>query len=187
MATSQRPVATRRAAAATECVPAAQAVQITSEGPRQPSRMEIPARPALAIIIGTRRGDTRRAPFSLYTPTWSANVSKPPTPVAKMTPAFAGSTSISPASSKAMCGRGHGELGEPIDLADLLRAEPMFGVEVAGLAPDDRGMQESLPECVDTHPAAADRTEAGDGDAPPPDGAVGADAELHQSLDEIRS
>ena len=65
MATSQRPVATRRAAAAMAWVPAAQAVQITSDGPRQPSRMEMPAAPALAIIIGTRRGETRSAPFSL--------------------------------------------------------------------------------------------------------------------------
>ena len=65
IATSQRPVAMRRAAAAIACVPAAQAVQITSDGPRQPSRMEMPAAPALAIIIGTRRGETRSAPFSL--------------------------------------------------------------------------------------------------------------------------
>ena len=78
-------------------VPAAQAVQMTSDGPRQPRRMEIPAAPALAIIIGTSRGETRSAPFSLYTPTWLANVSKPPTPVAKITPALAGSTASSPA------------------------------------------------------------------------------------------
>ena len=30
-----------------------------------PSRMEMPAAPALAIIIGTSRGETRSAPFSL--------------------------------------------------------------------------------------------------------------------------
>jgi len=29
----------------------------------------MPAAPALAIIIGTRRGETRSGPFSLYTPT----------------------------------------------------------------------------------------------------------------------
>ena len=45
MATSQRPDATRRAAAAIAWVPAAQAVQITSEGPRHPNRMEMPAAP----------------------------------------------------------------------------------------------------------------------------------------------
>ena len=63
--TSQRPDATRRAAAATACVPAAHAVTKTSAGPCQPNRMEIPAAPALAIIMGTRRGETRRAPRSL--------------------------------------------------------------------------------------------------------------------------
>ncbi len=65
MATSQRPDATRRAAPPMAWVPAAQAVQITSDGPRQPRRMEIPAAPALAIIIGTRHGETRSGPFSL--------------------------------------------------------------------------------------------------------------------------
>ncbi len=75
---------------------------MTSDGPCQPWRMEIPAAPALAIIMGTSRGETRRAPFSLYTITCSARVSKPPTPVAKMTPALAGSASISPASFTAM-------------------------------------------------------------------------------------
>ena len=75
---------------------------MTSDGPCHPWRMEIPAAPALAIIMGTSRGETRRAPFSLYTTTCSARVSKPPTPVAKMTPALAGSASISPASFTAM-------------------------------------------------------------------------------------
>ena len=65
MATSQRPEATSRAAAAMAWVPAAHAVQITSDGPRHPRRMEMPAAPALAIIIGTSRGETRSAPFSL--------------------------------------------------------------------------------------------------------------------------
>ena len=64
MATSQRPEATRRAAAATEWVPAAQAVVIDSQGPRKPARMETLAAPALAIIMGMRKGEIRRAPFS---------------------------------------------------------------------------------------------------------------------------
>ena len=57
------PIATRRAAAAMAWVPAAQAVQMTSDGPRQPRRMEMPAAPALAIIMGTSRGETRSAPL----------------------------------------------------------------------------------------------------------------------------
>ena len=88
--TSHRPEAIRRAAAAMAWVPAAHAVTMTSEGPCHPRRMEMPAAPALAIIMGTRRGETRRAPRSLYTPTCSARVSNPPTPVAKITPDRAG-------------------------------------------------------------------------------------------------
>ena len=65
MATSQRPLATSRAALATAWVPAAQAVTTFSDGPRQPARIEIRAGPALAIIIGTRNGETRRVPRSL--------------------------------------------------------------------------------------------------------------------------
>jgi len=64
MATSHRPVATSRAAAPMAWVPAAHAVAMVSDGPCQPKRMETLAAPALAIIIGTRNGDTRRAPLS---------------------------------------------------------------------------------------------------------------------------
>ena len=64
MATSQRPEATSRAAGAMLWAPAAQAVMTVSDGPCQPSRIETAAAPALAIIMGTRRGDTRPAPFS---------------------------------------------------------------------------------------------------------------------------
>ncbi len=64
MATSHRPVVTSRAAAARAWVPAAQAVTTVSEGPCQPARMETLAAPALAIIMGTRNGETRRGPRS---------------------------------------------------------------------------------------------------------------------------
>ncbi len=64
MATSHRPDATSRAAAAMLWAPAAQAVVTVSEGPCQPSRIEMLAAPALDIIIGTSRGETRRGPFS---------------------------------------------------------------------------------------------------------------------------
>ena len=60
---SQRPQAIRRAALPMACVPAAQAVAIVSFGPCSPKRIEIAAPAALAIIIGTRNGDTRRSPF----------------------------------------------------------------------------------------------------------------------------
>ncbi len=83
-------------------VPAAQAVAMVSHGPCQPARMEMLAAPALAIIIGMRKGDTRAGPFSRNTPICSCNVSSPPTPVAKTTPARSGSAPISPASVSAM-------------------------------------------------------------------------------------
>ena len=63
-ATSQRPDATRRAAWAIEWAPAAHAVMTVSDGPCQPRRMDTAAAPALDIIMGTSRGDTRRAPLS---------------------------------------------------------------------------------------------------------------------------
>jgi len=64
MATSNRPDATSRAAYPMLWVPAAHAVVMDSDGPCQPVRIDTLAAPALAIIIGTRRGETRRAPFS---------------------------------------------------------------------------------------------------------------------------
>ena len=61
---SQMPSWMRRAALPIECVPAAQAVTVASHGPCQPKRIDTDAAAALAIIIGTRKGDTRRSPFS---------------------------------------------------------------------------------------------------------------------------
>ena len=82
--------------------PAAQAVVMVSEGPCQPRRMETAAAPALDIIIGTNRGDTRRGPFSPNTRIWVSRVSNPPTPVPITTPDRPGSGVSSPASSRAM-------------------------------------------------------------------------------------
>ncbi len=62
--TSHRPDATSRAPLITEWVPAAQAVTTVSHGPRKPNRIEMPAAPALFIMLGTRNGDTRFRPFS---------------------------------------------------------------------------------------------------------------------------
>ena len=82
-------------------VPAAQAVQIVSFGPCSPKRIEMAAPAALAIIIGTRNGETRRSPFSIRTTTCSSRVCSPPTPVPKIVPNRAGSTPRSPAWAKA--------------------------------------------------------------------------------------
>src|SRR5487761_2665404 len=88
--TSQRPEEMRRAALPIAWVAEAHAVTTVSHGPRKPNRIEIAAAPALDIIIGTRRGDTRRGPFSNKTVICSCNVCRPPTPVAKITPALIG-------------------------------------------------------------------------------------------------
>ena len=101
MTASQRPQAISRAALPMAWVPAAHAVQIVSFGPCRPHRIEIAAPAALAIIIGTRNGDTRRSPFSMRTMTCSSSVRRPPTPVAKIVPKRAGSAPTSPAWSNA--------------------------------------------------------------------------------------
>ena len=94
---SQRPVATSRAAAPIEWAPVAQAVTTVSHGPCHPWRMEMAAAPALGIIMGTRKGDTRRGPLVWKVMICSSSVFSPPTPVPKMTPRRRGSTSRSPA------------------------------------------------------------------------------------------
>ena len=60
MTTSQRPSMMRRAPLPMACVPAAHAVTVFSQGPCHPKRIDTLAQAELAIIIGTRNGDTRR-------------------------------------------------------------------------------------------------------------------------------
>ena len=64
--TSQRPLAIHMAASTSACVPAAQAVLTVWHGPCQPQRIDTVALAALAIIIGTRNGDTRGRPSRAY-------------------------------------------------------------------------------------------------------------------------
>ncbi len=64
--------------------------------------METEAAPALAMIIGTRNGETLRSPFSTLTSTWDSRVYRPPMPVAIMTPRRMGSAVGSPPSASAM-------------------------------------------------------------------------------------
>jgi len=56
---------------------------------------------AFTIIIGTRNGLTRIAPFSMRTPICSSRVVSPPTPPPITTPQRAGSVASSPASLSA--------------------------------------------------------------------------------------
>ena len=99
---SQTPEAMSRAALPMAWVLAAQAVTVASQGPRQPQRMEMAAPAALAIIMGTRKGETRRAPFSWRRTICSSSVCRPPTPVASSTPDRSRSAPRGPASSRAM-------------------------------------------------------------------------------------
>ena len=67
--------------------------------------MDTAAAPALGIIMGTRKGETRLAPLSRHSSTCSSSVSSPPTPVPRITPARWGSASSEsrpPACSMAM-------------------------------------------------------------------------------------
>ena len=91
MTAVQRPEAMSRAALATECVPAAQAVTTFSHGPWKPYFIETAAAGALPITIGMRNGETRRGPFSYRTMVWSSIVCRPPMPVPTMTPRRTGS------------------------------------------------------------------------------------------------
>jgi hypothetical protein len=89
--TSQRPEVIKRAALAMACVPAAQAVHEFSAGPWKPWRIETAAGAALGIIIGTKKGETRRAPLSRSTFISASRVSIPPMPVPMKTPERDGS------------------------------------------------------------------------------------------------
>ena len=94
---SQRPVEMSRAALPMAWVPAAQAVATFSHGPIQPYFIDRVADPALAIIIGTKNGDTRLGPLECSTPICSSRVVMPPTPVPISVPHRAGLAWISPA------------------------------------------------------------------------------------------
>ena len=83
--------------------------------------MEIAAPAALAIIIGTRNGETRRSPFSIRVMTCSSSVCRPPTPVAKIVPMRPGSTPSVARLLERLRGGGDGELLDPVGPAGLLR------------------------------------------------------------------
>ncbi|CAB4658017.1 unannotated protein [freshwater metagenome] len=93
---SHRPDTMSRYALPTDCVPAAQAVQVFSHGPCHPYFMEIAAEAALAMSIGTINGLTRRAPLCSLTSTCSSRVVSPPMPVPIQTPLRVGSPPTSP-------------------------------------------------------------------------------------------
>ena len=188
MDTSQRPDATRRPAAAMAWVPAAQAVVMVSQGPCHPARMETWAAPALAIIMGTRNGETRRAPLSWNTSICSWSVSSPPTPVPKITPEPIGVDADLAGVDERHVGGGHRELREAVHTPHVFGAEPSRGVEVGHTAfAVGRRVVQTVPEVVEADPAARHDAHAGDDHAPAPRRALRADPEEHQSLAEMRS
>ena len=100
-ATSTEPSRTIRVPSPTAWAPAAQAVVTERLGPVKPLRMATRAAVALGIIMGTKKGLTRSAPFSRYTRSCASSVCRPPTPVPATTAHRAGSVSRSPASTSA--------------------------------------------------------------------------------------
>ena len=79
------------------------------------TRIETLAAPAFAIIIGTRNGETRSAPLRSHTRTCSTRVSKPPTPVAKITPGAVRVGVELAGVGPGQLGGGHAHLGEAVD------------------------------------------------------------------------
>jgi hypothetical protein len=101
MTTSATPSRISRAASPIAWALAAHAVVMHRFGPLHPNCIAMVPAVALAIIIGTRNGLTRAAPFSWYTIACSSSVFRPPTPVPKITALRAGSESVTPASLSA--------------------------------------------------------------------------------------
>jgi hypothetical protein len=153
MATSQRPDATSLAACPMLWAPAAHAVVTVSDGPCHPRRMEMAAAPALDIIMGTSRGETRRGPFSPKIRIWVSSVSRPPTRAHHN--ARAPGVGIDLAGVLEGHGRhSHGELGEPIELAGFFAGDPALGVEIGDpTLADGRRPVEPGPQRFSAHAA----------------------------------
>ena len=95
--TSAEPSRMSRPASPMALAPAAQAVVTVRDGPVHPNWMLMSPPVALVIIIGTRNGLTRSAPFSANCVTCDSRVMRPPTPVPVTTAQRAGSAPSSPA------------------------------------------------------------------------------------------
>ena len=82
----------------------AQAVTTAAFGPFSPWRIETWPGAALAIILGTKKGETRSGPLVVSSVNWASISAKPPIPDPRMQPIRVGSSSSSdsPESSKAI-------------------------------------------------------------------------------------
>jgi hypothetical protein len=96
--------------------------------------MEMAAAGAFTIIIGTRKGETFRAPPSTYRAICSSSVPMPPTPVASSTPRRRGSPPTSPAWSIAWTAAASASWVT----RSVRRASFGFGMTVAGSKPCTR-------------------------------------------------
>ena len=169
MVTSQRPVATSRAAAAMAWVPAAHAVAMVSHGPWNPACIDTWAAPAFTIIMGMRNG--RHAPRALLVEHADLVLQRLEAPHAGGED-HAGTvgvgTDLARVDERHVGGR-HRELRETVDAPDFLGAEPGARVEAHHPAlAVGRGLEQAVPEGVEADPAARDDAHAGDDDSRDP-------------------
>ena len=112
-------------------MPEAQAVAIVSHGPRQPRRIETVAAPALAIIMGTRNGDTAPWAFFQQHPDLGLHRGEAPDPGADLD---AGERRVDVDRARVgerHVGGGDGILSKGVDTAGLFGVEPQGGIEAA--------------------------------------------------------
>jgi hypothetical protein len=134
-----------------------------SHGPCHPNRIEIPAAAAFDIIIGTRKGETRRAPCvdtDLFFDRRDPDPGRDDDGRRARWP-------VRPSPERHRR-RGQGELREPVGAPRVLRAvEPLFGVEVEDTPLTlGRRPEQPVPELVLSDAAGRDHPDAGDCDAP---------------------
>jgi hypothetical protein len=126
---SHVPAAMRRAALAMAWVLAAQAVTVASHGPRHPNRIETVAAPAFDIIIGTRNG---RDPLAALLVAQDDLVLEGVQAAHAGAEHHTGAVEVDRQRPGVVEGHGggrHRQLREAVGAADLLRAEPLRGVE----------------------------------------------------------
>ena len=177
--TSARPARMCSAASPMAWLPEEQAVVAQESGPRRPSSIETWAAAMLAIIMGMNRGETRSGPRSTSTRVWASKVSRPPTPLPRITPsAVRDAVDLEPGVVQRHAPGGHAELGEAVHaprraLLDVVRrlealdlagerGGVVHGVEVGdrpGAAPAGHGRG---PDLLPADPDRRDQPEAGD-------------------------
>ena len=185
MTTSQRPLATRRAAAPIAWVPAAQAVTIDSQGPLNRAPHRDVRRPG--VRHHHRDEERRHPPLALLVEHVDLFLEglEAPDPGAEDDPGPRRIDASSPGVLERHFGGRHRELAEPVRSPRLLRPEPDGRVEIRATRRIPSGAGDSRPFQKSSRPNPAARQDAHPGDRDPPaaDRTVGADPEQHQSLE----